>query len=182
MAAGAHAGVHGFQVPAHYGLTQREIGANRLQSGPRGVSDAMAPVVRLEVEPASCASFTGGTANIRSVSRHLITRDAAGTPPDLRRRGIRSLVDAIGSFCHRLGAGATDPSLSSAKHALHGLCATPPRGSPSKWASGVAPCGGGLPWSPTSRKDGGKNHRERDVSIFLMEGGRCPAHVVCPAS
>ena len=55
----------------HYGLTQREIGANRLQSGPRGVSDAMAPVVRLEIEPASCASFTGGTAIIHSVYRHL---------------------------------------------------------------------------------------------------------------
>ena len=79
--------------PCHYGLTQREIGANRLQSGPHGVSDAMAPVVRLEIEPASCASFTGGTAIIRSVYRHLITRDAAGTPPDLRRRGIRSSSD-----------------------------------------------------------------------------------------
>ena len=77
----------------HYGLTQREIGANRLQSGPRGVSDAMAPVVRLGIGPVSCASFTGGTAIIHSVYRHLITRDAAGTPPDLRRRGIRSSSD-----------------------------------------------------------------------------------------
>ena len=74
-------------------MTQREIGANRLQSAPRGLSDAMAPVVRLEIEPVSCVSFTGGTAIIRSVSRHLITRDAAGTPPDLRRRGIRSSSD-----------------------------------------------------------------------------------------
>ena len=50
-------------------------------------------VVRLEIEPVSCASFTGGTAIIHSVYRHLITRDAAGTPPDLRRRGIRSSFD-----------------------------------------------------------------------------------------
>ena len=163
----------------HYGLTQREIGANRLQSGPRGVSDAMAPVVRLEIEPASCASFTGGTAIIRSVSRHLITRDAAGTPPDLRRRGIRSSGRIILEELDH--PRATDPSLSSTKHAPHGLGATPPRGSPSKWASGVAPCPGGHPRPPTSRIGGGKNHREHDASISLMEGGRCFAHVVWPA-
>ena len=76
-----------------------------------------------------------------------------------------------------------DPSLSRAKCAPHGLCATPPRGSPLKWASGVAPCGGpgGHPRSPTSRKGGGKNHREHDASISLMEGGQCFAHGVWPA-
>ena len=67
--------------------------ANRLRPAPRGLSDAMAPAVRLEIEPVSCASFTGGTAIIRSVYRHLITRDAAGTPPDLRRCGIGSSSD-----------------------------------------------------------------------------------------